>query len=159
MPLRVYLVIHANTVAIPTENQWQALMNATKGKPMASAIVLAARSACNHITVSKRNLGTNTMRYTLGIFEIEDNQQAALLTLLDTQALAHNVTGSVRTKLAGVLQAELRAAATDLGYGAQANNLTLTLVNAAIANTFDVDVAVTQVQAYLAANAAIWYAA
>jgi len=161
MPLRAYFVIHANIVTSPTENQWNTLLSTTKNKPMANKIRSVATSAPNFITATKRNLGTNTNKYTLCIFQLEDQYQDEALAFLNTQADNRGIVGTTREKFAGVLQAELREAATDLGtpYSTMAGQLTVTLINAAIANTFDVPIAIQQVQAYLAANAAIWYAA
>ena len=152
--IRVYLVIHAATTATPTEQQWRDLISGTKGKPMASAIVSSAKAAQNHISATKRNEGTDAMRYTMGGFELSRDDVTDLLAVLDTEALVHSVTGTNVEKFEGVLEAELQDAATDLGYAAQAANISVTVISAT-----DPDAAELAVQAYLVANAGIWYAA
>jgi hypothetical protein len=63
----------------------------------------------------------------------------------------------VQQKFTGVLTGELRDAALGLGYtSTAANKLSVTLINGN--GTFPRDLAIAAAQAYLAANAAIWYA-
>lgn len=157
--LRLYFVIDVSTLAaVPTEAQWQSLIQQAKTKPLAAAILGFARASQNFITAHKRALGTGLMKYTLGVFEIEASQKAAALTLLNTEAAKDSVIGSATAKFAGTLQHELRQAAVDLGYTTtQANKLVVTVINAP--GLFDRDSAMAAAQQYLADNDAVWHAA
>lgn len=159
--LRCYFVIHANTVVVPSEVQWQALLNQTRTKPFANAIIQAARAAQNFISASKRSQNALQLRrFTMCGFEIEDSQVTSLLAVLNTQCAARNITGNQRTKFKLLIQAELREAATDLGYGAQALLLFIErdlLAGDGIVGLGTTQNAITEAQAYLAANSSIWY--
>ncbi len=160
--LRVYSVVFANFAAgSVTEDQWLALADAAKVQPLSAAILDAARGrgAQCYITARKRSQNAAALLlYTLVGFEVDREDVDALLVVLNTQAALFGIPGAARVKFAGVFQAELRAAAADLGYPVTAQNkLSVTLVNGDIENTFQRDVAIAQAQAYLAANTAIWY--
>jgi hypothetical protein len=157
--LRCYFVVDVSTLAVkPTEIQWQTLTQRELTKPLAQAILGYARASQNQIAVTKRAQGTGAMKYTLGCFEIDVDDKAAALAVLNAQAAARSVTGSVIQKFTGVLQAELREAAVDLGYStAQANKINVTVLNDP--GIFDRMSAIAKAQAYLAANDAIWHAA
>ncbi len=155
--LRVYFVVDCATLAVtPTEKQWDDLTTAAKKKLLAAGILSYAKASQNFISVSKRAQGTGLMKYTLGCFEVDADDKARALDLLATAATAYSVTGTARNKFALCLQAELRQAALDLGYAAaQANKINVTVINTA----FDRMTAISQAQAYIAANDAIWHSA
>jgi hypothetical protein len=157
--LRVYFVVDVSAMpATPAEAPWRALMQQARSKPLAAAIVGYARASQNFISGSKRALGTGLMKYTLGCFEIDTDNRAAALSALNTQAAARGVSGTATQKFAGVLQAELREAAVDLGYTTtQANKIAVTVVNDP--GAFDRMSAINRAQTYLAANDATWHTA
>jgi hypothetical protein len=155
-PVRVYLAINADTAAVPTEDQWRALFVQAKIKPLAHAVVLAARAAQNDITCFKRSLNvTYLRRWTLVGFEVNKDDVDALTVVLNAQAAARGVTGTLKQKFLGTLQAELQESAIDLGYSAaQAAKITMTWVGFGTRET-----AIAEAQAYLAANGpTIWWA-
>jgi hypothetical protein len=156
--LRLYFVIDVSTLAAtPTEAQWHALITQTKTKMLSAGIIALARSTKNYINASFRAQGTGLMKYTLGGFEINADDKDEALALLNSAATTYSVTGNATEKFAGCVQTELRAAALDLGYSAaQANKINVAVVNEP--GAFDRASAIEAVQAYLAANAAVWYA-
>ena len=163
--VRVYAVIFANFTAgsaAVSEANWRLLTNAARLQPLSAAILAAAqgRGAEKFIAANKRSQNAAHLRlYTLVGFELDRTDVDALLVILDAQAAVHGVPGNNRAKFAGVFQAELRAAALSLGYTqANANKLSVVLINGDVPNTFSRDVAIAQAQAYLAANTAIWHA-
>lgn len=157
--LRVYFVVDVSAMAvIPNEGQWQALVQAARGRSLCTAIIGFVRASQNDISLHKRAQGTGLMKLTLGMFEIDIEHKQTALTVLNTIAASYNVTGTALAKFAGCLQKELRDAAVSLGYTTtQANKLTVTMLNPA--GVFDRDGATQAVQAYLATNDAIWHAA
>ena len=172
--IRVYAVINADfTVGQVNEADWIDLVNAAKTQPLSAAIVQVAQNrndgAQTYITAKKRSLNAaHLLLNTLIGFELDRDDVDSILVVLDEQAVIHGVTGWNGAKFDGVLTAELRAAAASLGYGPVAqNNLSTTLINAqgyttevdgVTYGTFSRLGAIAQGQAYLAANAAIWYA-
>lgn len=154
--IKVYADIFADTTAVPTDQQWRDLAQATKDKPLASAIMAAARASQNEIHMHKRCQGVGVVnRHALLVFEIDRQYRDALLAVLDAQAAARNVTGTARDKFEGVLTAELREGAVDLGFSqTQANRVSVTLVSIGVRGAAE-----DTVHAYLAANAAVWYGA
>lgn len=155
--LRVYFVVDVSTLAaVPNEAQWQALFIQAKTKPLAAAILGFARASQNLISTHKRALGTGAMKYTLCVFEIDADDKAAALDVLNVQAALRSVTGTAAQKFTGVLLAELREAAVDLGYStAQANKIALTVLNDP--GVFDRTAAILKAQQYLAAQNGIWH--
>lgn len=82
-------------------------------------------------------------------------QQAATKPLSSAiiQAALRNITGTNQQKFVGVLLAEMKESAIDLGFSvAQSNQISMAIVGFG-----DRATAISQVQAYLAANAGIWY--
>lgn len=160
--LRCYFVIHAATVATPTEIQWVALLNQTRMKPFASAIIQAARAAQNFISASKRSQNAAQLRrFTLCGFEIDSSTYDALIAFMEAQCTIRGITGTQRQKFKALIQAELQEAAVDLGYGAQAPNIKIERDLSAgdgIVGLGTLQNAINEVKAYLAANAGIWYA-
>lgn len=157
--LRVYFVVDVSAMAaVPTEDQWRSLVQVARGRPLCTAIIGFVRASQNDISLHKRAQGTGLMKLTMGVFEIDQDDKAAALTILNTIAASYSVTGTALVKFAGCLQKELRDAAVSLGYTTtQANKLTVTVLNPA--GVFDRDGATQAVQAYLATNDAIWHAA
>lgn len=152
--LRVYFTI--STTLTPTVAQWRQLISATKGATFASAVIAAARAAQNFISADKFNQAGTPNQICLGGFEIEDNQQTALLAVLNTEATVLGGTGGAKAQFEAVLEDELRSAALGLGYSqAQADTLIVTVLNSG-ANQFDRGNAIAAAQAYLAANSADW---
>jgi len=153
--VRVYLVVHADTAVVPSEAQWRSLFAQAKTKPLAHAVVLAARAAQNGITAQKRSVNAVQLRrYTLLGFEIDRVDVDALTVVLNAQAVARGVSGTLKQKFLGVLQAELQESALDLGYSAaQAAKITMAWAGFGPRAT-----AINEVRLYLAAQAAIWYA-
>ena len=154
---RSYTVINCGTLT-PTEANWQALINAAKTQPFCAGILALARASQNYISAGKRSYGTGQeLKNTLVTFEIDEADKTAALALLDQRATADGCAGNYATELAGVLQFEIRAAATSLGYTpTQASKLTVTLVNST--GCWDRDCAIQAVQAYLVTNDAVWHA-
>lgn len=154
--VRVYFII--KTTLNPSESAWLSLVQQEITKPLASAIITAARASQNFISASKRSYGTGYIRkWTLGGFEVDGEQVAAITALLNAQAIVRGVSGVLKQKFEGVLQAELREAAVDLGYTVpQSQTMTVTMVNGN--GSFERYAAIAMVQAELVANAAIWYA-
>ncbi len=155
--LRVYYTIDVSTLAAtPTEAQWQKLLNAASEKPLSAYINAHALTSENFISNTRRARGTGLMKWTLGGFEISQAQKTAARAFLDTQAAVWGVSGTPKAEFKGVLQGELRQAATDLGYTtAQANKINVTVVNV---TALDRTNAVADVKAYLVTNHAIWCA-
>jgi hypothetical protein len=160
MTTRVYADIFADFASgSVSDSDWQELFAATKEQPLCASILGAARAAQEYITHRKRSQNANHLRlHTMLGFEINDNERDALLIVLDNEAAYHSVSGNTKAKFEGVLQAELRAAATGLGYP-QADKLHVTLINQDIANTFRRDVAIEQGQQYIRDNDAVWHEA
>lgn len=155
MAIRVYLLIDAS--ATRAQGQWDALIQAAKNKPMILAVRNAANdnaNPCNQVNVNL--FSTNPVRrYVIGDFEIADPNIAALEAVCDSEVTAFNITGVTGyvQKFPAVIQAELRAAATDLGFGALAPLLSVTLIGFHLTDRLQ---AIAQAQAYLAANSAVW---
>lgn len=144
-------------ILTPNEAQWTLLIGAAKQQPFCAGIIAMARACQNFLSASKRSLGAGyELKNTLAVFEVEETNKTAALGLLDTQAAAYGVAGNTADKLTGVLQHELRAAAVALGYGGQATQLTVTLVNGV--GYWDRDGAINTVQQYLIDNDAVWHA-
>lgn len=155
--LRIYFVVNSGTLT-PTELQWTQFFQQAKTKPLASAILAAAKASQNFIAASKRSLGTgNVLKNTLCAFEVDSEDAAAVIAVLDAQAALRGISGTRTQKFVGCLQAEMREAVVDLGFTVnQANNLTVTLVNTV--GQFTRDAAISAVQSYLATNSAVWHA-
>lgn len=151
--IKVFIVVNAGTLT-PTEQQWQNFFAQAATKPLASAIIQAARASQNFISASKRSQGAAALlKNTLVVFEVDDSQVSAIVAVVNAQATARSITGTVQQKFVGVLLAELREAARDLGVSvANSNQITMTVVGYG-----DRATAIAAVQAYLAANAGIWY--
>jgi hypothetical protein len=160
MTTRVYADIFADFASgSVSDSDWQELFGATKEQPLCASILGAARAAQEYITHRKRSQNASHLRlHTMIGFEINDNQRDVLLTVLDNEATTHGVIGNEKAKFEGVLQAELRAAATGLGYP-QADKLYVTLINQDVPNTFRRDVAITQAQQYIRNNSGVWHEA
>lgn len=154
--VRVYFVIGTGTLPTPSEAQWISLVNQAKTKPLAAAILSAARAAQNFISASKRSQGVAALRKnTLCGFEVESNQVPAIQIVLDAQAAIRGVAGNNVAKFQGVLQGELQDSAIDLGYTVpQSAQLSVTVINT---GSFARDLAIVAVQAYLVTNDAIWH--
>jgi hypothetical protein len=154
MPSRAYAAIHAATVAVPDDTQWGALFAQTKTYPLAAATLAAARNACEFFTHRKRSRNAAQLnRYTLVGFEIADQHLSAIRAIAAEQAAIRSIAeADPQVRYMAVLEAELQDAATDLGYGAQAQNLTVAWFTAGARQN-----AISAAQAYLAANAGIWY--
>lgn len=160
--VRVYATVFADFPAGSVSDvDWRTLLSAAKTQPLSAAILEAARGrgAQAFITAAKRSQNAAFLRlYTMLGFEVDRAEVAALTAVLDAQTVIHGVTGNMKAKLEGVLQAEFRAAAAGLGYTpTQQSKLQVGLVNGDVPNTFDRDMAIQQAQAYLATNATIWY--
>ncbi len=159
--IRVYSYVFANFAAgSVSDAQWILLFGAAKNYPLSTAVLAAAqgRGAEKYITTHKRSQNAAYLRlYTLLGFEVDRSQVDALLVILNAQAALRSVTGTVMQKFTGVLTSELRDAAISLGYTTtNANKLSVTLINGN--GTFSRLLAIEAAQAYLAANAGIWYA-
>jgi hypothetical protein len=150
------MALWANTAAVPSEAQWLALVSAAKAKPTASAVLAAANGlgAEKYITAQKRSAGAGFVRrYTLAGFEVDDACIDSITTVVNAQAAVYGIVEpTLPARFVAVMEAELQEAATDLGYGAQAANLTIPWYAFG-----DRGVAIDAAQAYLAAQAAIWY--
>lgn len=155
--IRVYFVVNSGALT-PTETQWRNFFLQAKTKPLATAILAAAKSSQNFIAASKRSQGTgNVLKNTLCAFEVDSEDAAAVIAVLNAQAALRGISGTVTQKFVGVLQAEMREAVVDLGFTVnQANNLTVTLVNTV--GQFARDAAMAASQQYLATNTAVWHA-
>lgn len=170
---RIYATIFANFPSgSVSDEDWRALIAQAKTKTLSAAIIAAAQArnggAQNYITARKRSQNaTYLLLYTLVGFELDRGDVDALLALLDTEAAQWGVSGTPIQKFEGVLQAELRAAAADLGYNATAQGkLSFSLINQSgytididgvTYGTFKREAAIVQAQAYLATNVSIWY--
>lgn len=154
-PLRIYIAINADTASAPSENAWRSLFIQARTKPLAHAVVLASRAAQNTPTHDKRSLSvTYLRRWTLLGFEVDRDDVDNITVVVNAQAIIRGVTGTVKQKFLGVLQAEFRESAVDLGYTqAQADKLTMYW-----AGFGDRDNAISEAVAYLVANATTWYA-
>lgn len=155
--IRCYFAVNSGTLT-PSEPQWVSFFQQARTKPLATAIINAARASQNFISASKRSQGAgNVLKNTLCAFEIASENVQACLNVLNVQAAIRGVTGTTTQKFVGVLQAEMREAVVDLGFTVlQSQQLTVTLVNTV--GQFARDNAIAAVQSYLAANAAAWYA-
>ena len=156
MPIiKVFADIFADTAAVPSDAQWRDLAAAAKGKPLAAAILLAARAAHNRVTLHKRSQGVGQVnRHALLSFEIDSVDRDDLVAMLDSEAVSRNVSGTRRQKFESVFSGELQDAATDEGFGVQAANISVTLV----AIGADRAAVEATAAAYLVTNAAVWYA-
>jgi hypothetical protein len=154
--VRVYFVVNSGTLT-PSELQWTQFFQQAKSKPLAAAILSAARSSQNLIGASKRSQGAgNLLKNTLCVFEIASENVAACVVVLNAQAVIRSVAGTMAQKFIGVLQAEMRDSVVDLGFTAlQSQQLTVTLVNGV--GTFTRAAAISAVQAYLVTNTAVWH--
>jgi hypothetical protein len=152
------MAINADTAGAPSEAQWQALMSATKDKPVAQAILTAADNstgaAQRYVTARKRSLGTELRRWTMAGFEITNGEIAGVAAVVNAQAALRGLSGvtPLAARFIAVLEAELQEAAEDLGYGAQAALLTIPWYTYGTRED-----AITAAQAYLAANTVIWH--
>jgi len=155
MAVRVYLQIDAG--ATRTQGQWDALIGAVKNKPMVLAVRNAASdnvNPCNQVNVNL--FSTNPVRrYVIGDFEIADPNITALQAVCDSEITAFGLSsaGGYVARFPRVIQAELQQAATDLGFGALAPSLIVTLIGFHLT---DRNQAIAQAQAYLIANSSIW---
>lgn len=154
--VRVYFVVNSGTLT-PSEAQWRNFFQQAKTKPLATAILAAAKASQNFIAASKRSQGTgNVLKNTLCAFEVASEDAATVIAVLDAQAATRGVTGTRTQKFVGVLQSEMREAVLDLGFTVnQANNLTVMLVNTV--GQFTREAAIAAVQAYLITADAIWH--
>jgi len=154
--IKVYLVIEAQTVTTPTEQQWRDLFSRARTYPLATAILAAVRHAQNDIQAHKRSLNiTYLLKWTLIDFEINAEDVASIRDIVNTQAVLRSIIGTLPQKFTAVLQAELRDAAVALGYTqTQANKLIMTLVSYGDRTTAEL-----AAQQYLATNTHIWHEA
>lgn len=150
--IRCYLIIDAS--APRTDAQWGALKGAVRDKPMLAYF----RSLCQTHdlpqcqVLSRRNSLDN--RYAMVRFVIMNSDKTAAVAQLNSLAAQYGVTGNAQQKFVGVIQFELRQAATDLGYTlTQANNLTCSIIGY---DANDYQAAIAQASAYIATNAANW---
>ena len=152
--IKCYIVVNAGTLT-PTENQWVSFFQRAATKALASAILQAARASQNFISATKRSQNASALlKNTLVVFEIDAQFVDDIVTVVNAQASIRSITGTVQQKFVGVLQAELRESGRDLGLSvANSNQISMTVVGYGLRAT-----AIAAVQAYLAANAAIWYA-
>jgi hypothetical protein len=154
--VRIYFVIHAATASAPTENQWRTVLADAVQQPgtLARAIQQQATKAQNYLSGNKRSQNPAQLRrYTLVGFEIDSDLVDDALSLLNAIAATRGIAGTARQKFEAVLQAELRESAVRQGFsGAQA-----ALIDVAIVGYGDRDAAIAAGQAYMAANASIWY--
>ena len=152
---RVYIEILSGVVATPTAQQWSDLFTQAKTYPLATAILNAARLPHNRITNKKHAIGAgHELKRTIVGFEVDARDIAAITTVVNAEAGSRSITGTLPEKFMGVLEAELQDAATDLGYGAQADQLTINWY------TFgDRGAAISAAQTYIATNTAIWHEA
>ena len=152
--IKVYADIHADTVSVPTDEQWQALVAEAKEETLAAAILARARAAHNIPTYHKRSQGAGQVnRHALLSFEIDRVDRDDLVAVLDTEAAARGISGNRRQKFDDVFTAELQDAATAIGFGAQAANISVTLI--AIGDD-RAEVEATAA-AYIKANDAVWH--
>lgn len=151
--IRVYLAIHADVAVTPSEEQWQELVAAAKNKPLATAIRQAARKAQHYIQADKRSYGTGEVRrWTMAGFEIDGDSVSDIRAVVNAQAAVHGCVGTLAERFICVLQAELQEAATDLGYGAQAANLTIPWYAYGARGE-----AISTAQQYIADHDAVWH--
>lgn len=153
--IKCYIVVNSGTLT-PTEQQWQNFFNQAATKPLASAIIQAARASQNFIAATKRSQGAAALlKNTLVVFEVDSDYVDDIVVVVNAQATIRSVTGTAQQKFVGVLQAELREAGRDLGLTTpQSNQISMSVVGYGTRQ-----VAITAVQSYLAANAGIWYEA
>lgn len=153
--IKVYIVVNSGTIS-PTENQWRSFFQQLATKSLSSAILQAARASQNFISATKRSQNASALlKNTLVVFEVDDSDVNVIVAVVNAQATVRSVTGTVRQKFVGVLLAELREAGRDQGLTTpQSNQITMSVVGYG-----DRATAIAEVQAYLAANAGIWYGA
>jgi hypothetical protein len=153
---RIYFVIRAQTTSAPTVNQWRNVLQdaAARTGTLAKAIMDYSDQPHRRISFGKFSQSTAQLRrYMLCGMEIDDGDQTAAATKINAEASTRAITGTLRAKFEGVLQAEIREAAVRQGFsGAQANTIGVTVITFGERAT-----AKTEVQQYLASNAAIWY--
>lgn len=152
--LKFYADVFVNTTTTPTNEQWHDLVINAKEKPMISAIIRRAKAAQNHIVMHKRSHGTgHENRHTILSAEISIPNRTILLERLNIEATKWGITGTPKQKFEGVFTEELREAATDIGFGAQASNISATIIDFGEIRE-DVE-AVTQ--EYIETNTIIWH--
>lgn len=151
--LKLYIVVNSGTLN-PTENQWQNFFATAATKPLASAIVQAARASQEFVSATKRSQNAAALlKNTLVAFEVNNDYVPAIVTVINAQAALRSINGTTQQKFVNVLQAELREAGVAQGLTVpQSNQITMSVVGYG-----DRATAISQVQAYLAANAGIWY--
>jgi len=110
--VRCYFVIDAS--APRSTGQWWNLIQAAKAKPLLKAVQQAsnAHMPCNKVNVCP----SVSLRYVLIEFEIDRRDRPNLIALLEAQCILRGILGGMFAKFEGLLQAELREAAVDLGY-------------------------------------------
>jgi hypothetical protein len=121
-----------------TNQQWLNMRNAVAGKPFTAALVSAAqtRNAPQYFIYTDRPAIDN--RYRLGDVVIHDQDQASISTLINTQLTARSLatTGTIDTRAARLLLAELREAGTGLGFsGAITNSFNVISIGAGVPET------------------------
>jgi hypothetical protein len=154
MEIKTYIVVNSGTLT-PTEPQWVSFFQQAKTKALAAAIITAARASQNFISAEKRSKNASALlKNAMIVFEIDDAFVADIVVVVNAQATIRSVTGTVQQKFVGVLLSELREAGRDMGLTTpQSNQITMSVVGYGDRMT-----AITAVQAYLSANAGIWYA-
>lgn len=152
--VKVYIVVNSGSLT-PTEPQWISFFQQARTKALASAIVTAARASQNFISATKRSQNASALlKNTLLVFEVDDQFIDDIVVVVNAQATIRSVTGTVQQKFVGVLLSELREAGRDMGLTTpQSSQITMSVVGYG-----DRATAIAAVQAYLAANAGIWYA-
>lgn len=153
--VKVYIVVNAGTLT-PTEQQWRDFFQQAATKPLASAILQAARASQNFISATKRSQGAAALlKNTPVVFEVDGQYVDDILVVVNAQAVIRGVNGTAQQKFVGVLQSELRESGRDLGLTTpQSNQISMTVVGYGVRAT-----AIAAVQAYLASNSGIWYGA
>ena len=149
--LRGYYVLDAGVSR--TVNQWNALKVQAATKPLMQAIITAAsgRNQPNLKVISTR-IGLDT-RYALVRIAVDASDWPDLQTTLIVQSVARAVVAlDDQGRFVGVLEAELREAATDIGYTIP-QSLNLVVIGIGYGTEA---VAAAAARAYIAANKAAW---
>lgn len=116
---RVYIVVDIRTWGGPlTDGEWDALVAQAKMQPLLSAVQSVAYANQNYFAMIDHAQGTWDHQAAGGGFEVAENQVAYIQGVLTARAAALGIGGSIQAMYAGVLQAEFRAAAAQLGYPA-----------------------------------------
>lgn len=143
--------------AARTNTQWLNMRNAVASKPFTSALIAAAqvRNAPQYYIYTDRASLDN--RYRLGDVVIHEADQASISSLINTQLTARSLatTGTIDTRAARLLLAELREAGTELGFsGAVTNSFNVISIGSGVPDTANADAI-----AWIAARLANWESA